>query len=1069
MNMDLRRELSRYGAADASIKLLASADQDPSLLRYVDLFPQSMERKGLRGTAVPDGVVEYEDRPLIYLYRADSLARDPTDAQVDIEELIRGLACRGDGSYLAVVRSGQLDLYPIALSAHRASGETISADSDLAAFLVPDLASGNGPVSLRQQLAAARSLHSLLFELITNVAKNLRESGAISITPERDEVLPLVGRALFCRFLIDRGIINPATFPALYANASRPEDAFSTPELASRTCAWLDRTFNGDLLPLLFDVPHPKAADYLAFFSRQKLQRAGVLHQLTNVMFRAPNGRLSLELSWEGVDFAHVPIGLLSEVYEDYAHQFYRDAALLESVRYTPRHIAEFTVAHAFLGLPIVERSTARVLDPAAGAGIFLVLALQRLVVERWNATGVRPDTAAIRHILNQQIRGLDINHSALTLAALSLYLTALELDPDPFPPEKLRFDRLLGSVLFNVRGDGAEKLVLGSLGRVDRAAPSKGFDIVTGNPPWTSYSAWGTPEQDFNAYASDMVRGILAKRRADSTTLQAIGQCYEHNDLLPDTAFLWRAIDWARDDGVIAFIVAGRLLFKKGDTGARVRNALLQSMQVTGILNGALLTPIWPQVNQPFCILFAINRVPSPASQFIMLTPTLDAGPAGEPRMRIDAEARQPIQLESAIKRPYLFKALTRGGRLDMDIIERILSLTNSTQNCEEDGELGETIDAPVAVAHPIADQLATWGRGRTRIGQGYIPVGKNTKKVPASVPARMATLVAAKSYSLTSDDLVDSDGERRIGLRISAKQLARFLPLALYRLAEPSLFDPPLVIINEGFGESPQLEPRARLYVGTSPLVFRRNFYGISCGDHPRPKQLAKLLFCIINSDLFGYYTLMTSAKFGLERRTLLTEDFKAFPIFDTLADRQWDAVERAADNLEIGVPASWKVMNDCINALYGLTPADEQVMQDTLATMMPYESAQTRAMAPATAREVEKFRVRLASLLEPFFDPEEEPLVVSTLGVYPPGWRTFEVRVGSVDRADVDLVTRLAAQLADDEGASRLFQVVGSGRIRVAIRNQYRYLTLSRARLCAIDIMREQGAVFPINTKA
>lgn len=396
MTFDLCTELRRYGAAETAIKLL-DEPRDASALRYVDLFPESLARKDLKGTPAPAGVIEYEDRPLLYVYHANALSLEP--GANGVQELIRSLACRGEGHFLAFVRPGELVVYPVGLLAQAPQHEIVLADSPRAPLLIADLVAGRVAGTLRQQLATATSLHELLFELITSVAQALRDSRALSIDRQRDEVLPLVGRAVFTRFLIDRGIINPQTFPALYARGGRPEGAFASAESAARTCAWLDATFNGELLPLLFDLEHPDIEGYRRFFARSTIEASGVLHQLTNVMYRAPNGRLALALAWEGVDFAHVPVGLLSEVYEEYAHQFYRDAALRESVRYTPRHLAEFTVMQAFAGLPQTERASARVLDPAAGAGIFLVLALQQLVREHWRSSGQRPDTATIRTI----------------------------------------------------------------------------------------------------------------------------------------------------------------------------------------------------------------------------------------------------------------------------------------------------------------------------------------------------------------------------------------------------------------------------------------------------------------------------------------------------------------------------------------------------------------------------------------------------------------------------------------------------------------------------------------------
>ncbi len=262
MTLDLQAELHRYGAARDAVKLLG-AKGDANLLRYVDLFPESAARKGAADLPNPSGVVEHDDRPLMYLYRANALAAAPGDSANVVAELIRRLACRGEGHYLAVVHPGELVVYPIALMDAAPRPERFRADSDRAPLLISDLASGDAPMSLKQQVANARSLHALLFELITTVAEALRDSKALSIKRARDEVLPLVGRAIFARFLIDRGIINPRTFPALYSAGTRPEDAFSTAELAARTCAWLDDKFNGELLPLLFDRERPTYKDYL--------------------------------------------------------------------------------------------------------------------------------------------------------------------------------------------------------------------------------------------------------------------------------------------------------------------------------------------------------------------------------------------------------------------------------------------------------------------------------------------------------------------------------------------------------------------------------------------------------------------------------------------------------------------------------------------------------------------------------------------------------------------------------------------------------------------------------------
>ncbi len=128
---------------------------------------------------------------------------------------------------------------------------------------------------------------------------------------------------------------------------------------------------------------------------------------------------------------------------------------------------------------------SAKILDPAAGAGVFLITAFRELVRERWREDGVRPDTDMLRKILYEQVRGFDINDSALRFAALGLYLMSIELDPAPKPVEKLKFLRKFeGEVLFNLAPDATDRLgePRSKVGPEHIGA----YDLVIGNPPWS-------------------------------------------------------------------------------------------------------------------------------------------------------------------------------------------------------------------------------------------------------------------------------------------------------------------------------------------------------------------------------------------------------------------------------------------------------------------------------------------------------------------------------------------------------------------------------------------------------
>lgn len=1064
VNLDIRQELQRFGATPGGVKLFSASD-DASLVRYIDLLPDNAARKRSAGIPMPVAVVEHDNHPLLYVLQADSLAGTPREDAALVGAIIRSLACRGEGDYVAFVKPGELIVYPIALRKQVPKAVHMAATSAGAPLLVDELAAGVlgnaeqyvAKESTRQQSVRAEALHRLLFKLLTEVSDALRQSGALSTSRENDQVLPLVGRALFTRFLVDRGIINADTFPELYGPRAKPELCFSTPELAARTCLWLDDKFNGELLPLFPDARHSYGR-YLTFFRSVQEKTDRVLYHLSNIMFRAPGGELSLDLDWTGIDFAHVPVGLLSEVYEDYAHRFYRDDALRESVRFTPRHIAEFAVSQVFDGIPEGKRHHVRLLDPSAGAGIFLVLALQRLVREHWAATGNRPGTDQIRDILYRQIRGFDINASALTLAALGLYLTALELDPEPYPPEKLRFKQLLGNVLFNMREKHEqfpyEGQVLGSLGKLGLTDAHRGqYEIVIGNAPWTAWE--GKDGKAFNKQVTSMVRDLLSARSGDNADLSQFARSYEHNDMLPDVAFLWRAQQWARPGGIIALIVHGRLMFKRSGRGADVRAALFRSMRVTGILNGTELTKLWPALNQPFCIVFARNEVPRLSDRFRFVTPDLDTAAGARFRMRIDHESAQPIELSKLFATPYLLKSLSRGGRLDVELIDRLFAMTRPpiTVKAEDDDPEEEAVETDPAV--PQAVRIGDmWGESEALpCGQGFMP---GTKRPTNAI-------LALNGKELTTDDSA--------GLHVNPAKLPAFRRTHALWPRDPAIYRPPLVLISESPGQN-RADIRARLHLGKTALIYNRSFYGYSTYGHSQAETLARYLFVLANSDLFMYYVLQVSAKFGTERRTLFMEDVEDFPIIplDRLTPEQCKDMVSIADRLGVDDQKSWSALNRWVNTLYDLSPADAQVVQDTLATRMPYPAALDRALAPASDTETGKFQDTIQAILQPFFEPTGERITVRRIPLPVATWVAFDLVTSGVDVKPQDnVIAALTESLAEQEGASRVILHTGTaGHLRIMLRNQYRYLTISRARLCALDVLRSHGGVFPVKTQ-
>jgi hypothetical protein len=112
----------------------------------------------------------------------------------------------------------------------------------------------------------------------------------------------LVGRALFTRHLADRGLLLDED--AHRIAGTTVDELFNKPGSIACTNDSLGKAFNGDLLPLPGDATTrlPSAARTL----------------LGSVLHSASGGQLQLDWfdHWAHLDFACLPVGVLSQAYE---------------------------------------------------------------------------------------------------------------------------------------------------------------------------------------------------------------------------------------------------------------------------------------------------------------------------------------------------------------------------------------------------------------------------------------------------------------------------------------------------------------------------------------------------------------------------------------------------------------------------------------------------------------------------------------------------------------------------------------------------------------------------------
>ncbi|MBA6421825.1 N-6 DNA methylase [Pseudomonas sp. 5Ae-yellow] len=988
--------LLQYGGDPAS--LLRFDSDGPELLPYATLT--TARRSGDSDLLALGGVYEWQDRPLFFLI-------DGTLLEGDAERfgrIRRLVAMRGDAPYLAVVNPGSMTIYQVGLIGDAAQARIpIGQALDDRRITIPHL--GN----LRPQISANRRwISDVILKLLTNALDALADLDVAD-----GDAISLVGRALFVRFLADREILPPSVC------AIGPDGAstlFDTAPTAIAISEWLDETFNGDFLPLTAATIDALPEEAFCILGR--------------ILRRAPDGQLLLEWQekWDMLDFAHIPVGVLSQAYERYLSHHEPEKQRSEGGYYTPRHIAELMVRAAFAALAR-EGAThqTRILDPAAGAGVFLLTAFRQLVAERWRHDGQRPDTETLREILYGQITGFDINESALRFAALGLYLMSIELDPNPEPLKKLRFKDLRPAVLrkFGVGAEGAQSKDLGSLGDDVGDEHHGAYDLVIGNPPWataTKLSNWSSLE--------DRISRIARERLCDDHVRAPIP-----NEVL-DLPFVWRAMEWARPKGQIAFALHARLLFQRGETMPEARSALFGALDVTGVVNGTELrkTRVWPEISAPFCLIFARNVVPTAGAGFRFTSPHLE-GPLNQSgAWRIDAANAEIVTTEDVRRRPELLKILFRGTRLDLELYDRI-----------------------AAKGFPTLDEYwhASFGshRGRAKYtGNGYQRLRDSSRvRKGADLPGASANYL---------QHLPELPSKLETGLLVDASSLERFEQSRIHDPRPEWLFKGPLLLVRES---PPVKHARIRTSVVLDSVVFNQSYHGYSTNTHKDGRELACYLALVIGSKVALWHALITSGRFGFEREVVekFIIDEIPVPVFENLSviDRK-TACSLFNDLAQKDDEAGWDKVDHWVGSLFGLTAEDIETITDTLRYRLPFSANLKASQVPAVAAQLNAFKNRLQAELQPWAERFNRPLKVHNVPMPALSPWNFILLTGSSDvgsQAAINVDWVHAIRLADELSATEVIYVDESTNTLIVGRlNQARYWTPSQARLTARRII-------------
>ena len=285
---------------------------------------------------------------------------------------------------------------------------------------------------------------------------------------EEKYIHALLIRSLFVLFLEDKGATAKAgVYEAIKPGCTTYLDLLNDKEATYRLFEALNHRFNGDITHLHKGEKEAVKAKHLDIVRKCFL-----------------DGDLSdnpkMYGDWRLFRFDIIKIELLSEIYE----HFLGSSKAARGQYYTPANLVDLILSEK---IPVNStRWDLKILDPSCGSGIFLVESYKRLI-RNWKTVHKSEsiDNKTLKSILCSCIYGIDIDATALSVAAFSLYLTLInELDPRTlWADNAFKLPCLIHSE--DAEGDVKGNLWCADTIATDLTAMLPQMDLVVGNPPY--------------------------------------------------------------------------------------------------------------------------------------------------------------------------------------------------------------------------------------------------------------------------------------------------------------------------------------------------------------------------------------------------------------------------------------------------------------------------------------------------------------------------------------------------------------------------------------------------------
>jgi type I restriction-modification system DNA methylase subunit len=405
-----------------------------------------------------------------------------------------------------------------------------------------------------------------------------------------------------------------------------------------------------------------------------------------------------------------------------------------------------------------------------------------------------------------------------------------------------------------------------------------------------------------------------------------------------PDQAFLWRIGDFADDKTCIGLILHGKPFFSNDTAAKKAKESLLMRYKPKVIVNLSKLyrDNLFPNSEAPAMILIAEGKYSEQQDTFYFVCPERSIDFRRHGIVEIGAEHIKKLPVFSTVCDSDMLKVATWGSARDIYLIQKLRTLP----------KIEEIAGNPPKSGFFVGNQ-----KNET------LEEILNKKWLPSGEMPR---------YQIDPTEL----------------EILSYPRLESSR--NPQIYKAPLVIISEKV-ESDGICAA----FSEEDIIYTKSYSGI-----PIPNNLvhiAHYLNGVINSSIASYFIFMTAASWGVERKTVMTQDLARLPIpehnkdnegfFTQVIEIEGRLRESPSQSIERDLK---KQLDEAVFNLYGLNDKERILIEDTTQITIDWymNREKSTALRSPLAADLEAYTIQFMSVIKPFLQTLNERSIVAEI---------------------------------------------------------------------------------------